>query len=273
MIKLLQTGHALASHRRAEEARPAPRRLPGPRRRARRGAAPRRPREVRPPRARRHRRARRRRQAGRAELHARRHALARRAGRLEAAPGRRRAAVPGAAAGDRRRVRCAHRRHLRARQAGRRHARDLDDAAALRAARGHCRARRWSSSRAFAPASTSCACAARPARSIRSSRSWWEELCQAGDEERRDLLDSVRETRGPRRVKRETAARTGGWPRRCRAGLGRAKQGSASQRTTRPRRATSGEARRRGQRRARRRRAAQAPAPAPPPRRFRRQPS
>ena len=71
MIKLLQTGHALASHRRAEEARPAPRRLPGARRRARRGAAPRRPREVRAPRARRHRRARRRGQAGGAELPAR----------------------------------------------------------------------------------------------------------------------------------------------------------------------------------------------------------
>src|SRR4029079_15404864 len=33
---------------------------------------------------------------------------------------------------------------------------------------------------------------------------WWEALFQAGDEKRRDLLDSVRETRGPRRVKRET---------------------------------------------------------------------
>jgi len=32
---------------------------------------------------------------------------------------------------------------------------------------------------------------------------WWEALYQAGDEKRRDLLDSVRETRGPRRVKRE----------------------------------------------------------------------
>src|SRR6185436_4731764 len=34
---------------------------------------------------------------------------------------------------------------------------------------------------------------------------WWEALFQAGDEKRRDLLDSVRETRGPRRVKRETS--------------------------------------------------------------------
>jgi poly(A) polymerase len=32
---------------------------------------------------------------------------------------------------------------------------------------------------------------------------WWEALFQANDEKRRDLLDSVRETRGPRRVKRE----------------------------------------------------------------------
>ncbi len=42
----------------------------------------------------------------------------------------------GAAAGDRCRVRCAHRRRLGPRQAGRRHARDLDDAAALRAPPG-----------------------------------------------------------------------------------------------------------------------------------------
>ena len=38
---------------------------------------------------------------------------------------------------------------------------------------------------------------------------WWEEFCQAGDEERADLIDSVRETRGPRRVKREADARAG----------------------------------------------------------------
>ena len=36
---------------------------------------------------------------------------------------------------------------------------------------------------------------------------WWEALFQADDEKRRDLLDSVRETRGPRRVKRERRAR------------------------------------------------------------------
>ena len=34
---------------------------------------------------------------------------------------------------------------------------------------------------------------------------WWEALFQANDDERRDLLDSVRETRGPRRVKRAAA--------------------------------------------------------------------
>jgi poly(A) polymerase len=44
---------------------------------------------------------------------------------------------------------------------------------------------------------------------------WWEALFQAGDEKRRDLLDSVRETRGPRRVKRETTAAPCR-PRRCR---------------------------------------------------------
>ena len=46
----------------------------------------------------------------------------------------RRGAVPGPAAGGGRGLRRAHRRHLRPRQAGRRHARDLADAAALRAA-------------------------------------------------------------------------------------------------------------------------------------------
>jgi poly(A) polymerase len=39
---------------------------------------------------------------------------------------------------------------------------------------------------------------------------WWEALFQADDEKRRDLLDSVRETRGPRRVKREAARPTAG---------------------------------------------------------------
>ncbi len=51
---------------------------------------------------------------------------------------RRRAGLPGAAAGDRRGVRCAHRRHLGPRSTGRRHARDLDDAAAARTARRQC---------------------------------------------------------------------------------------------------------------------------------------
>ncbi|MEO5846091.1 MAG: polynucleotide adenylyltransferase PcnB, partial [Caldimonas sp.] len=32
---------------------------------------------------------------------------------------------------------------------------------------------------------------------------WWEALFQAGDEKRRDLLESMREPRGPRRVRRE----------------------------------------------------------------------
>ena len=135
MIKLLQTGHALASivelkklglHRGVfpvlDVALDEAQRHDGREKFVR-------------ARARRHRRARRRRQAGRAELHARGDALARRAGGLEAAPGGRRSAVPGPAGGDRRRLRCAHRRHLRPRQAGRRHARDLDAAAALRAPR------------------------------------------------------------------------------------------------------------------------------------------
>jgi len=36
---------------------------------------------------------------------------------------------------------------------------------------------------------------------------WWEALYQADDEKRRDLLDSVRETRPPRRVKRGESGR------------------------------------------------------------------
>jgi len=39
---------------------------------------------------------------------------------------------------------------------------------------------------------------------------WWEALYQANDEKRRDLLDSVREPRGPRRVKRATPRASGG---------------------------------------------------------------
>ena len=40
---------------------------------------------------------------------------------------------------------------------------------------------------------------------------WWEALYQAGDEQRRDLLESVREVRAPRRVKRaEPRAQEGG---------------------------------------------------------------
>ena len=36
---------------------------------------------------------------------------------------------------------------------------------------------------------------------------WWEALFQAGDDQRRDMLDGVREQRGPRRVKRAAARR------------------------------------------------------------------
>ncbi len=38
---------------------------------------------------------------------------------------------------------------------------------------------------------------------------WWEALYQASDEQRRDILDGVREQRGPRRVKRAPARGTG----------------------------------------------------------------
>ena len=240
MIKLLQTGHALASDRRAEEAGPAPRRLPGPRRRARRGAAPRRPREVRPasrsptptrasPKASRSRRA----SCSPAMLwHDVQDALA-------AASGRGRAAVPGAAAGDRRGVRRAHRRHLRPRQAGRRHARDLDDAAALRAPRRQLARSRWSSSRAFAPASTSCACAPRPARSIRS----WPVVGGAVPGGRREAARPARQRSrdartapGQARTRRRRAGGGRGDAARPRAERSRAARRS---RTTRRRRATA----------------------------------
>jgi hypothetical protein len=69
-----------------------------------------------------------------------------------------RAAVPGAAAGHRRGVRRAHRRHLRPRQAGRRHARDLADAAALRAPHGQHGAVAGRAAALSARATTSCAC-------------------------------------------------------------------------------------------------------------------
>ena len=127
-----------AQHRGTAKAgsdRQAPGRVPDPRRRAGRPEA-RGPRPLRATGAGRHRPARRRGQAGGAELPARLPALARRAGRLAKAQGPRRGAIPGAAAGHRRGVRRPHRRHLRPRQARRRHARDLVDAAALRAPLG-----------------------------------------------------------------------------------------------------------------------------------------
>ena len=74
-------------------------------------------------------------------------------------------AVAGVAAGHRCGVRRAHRRHLGPRPARRRHARDLADAAALRAPHRQFAAQRWSSSRVFVPATTSCVCAPMPARS------------------------------------------------------------------------------------------------------------
>ena len=52
---------------------------------------------------------------------------------LDQDPQQRRAGRAGAGPGDRRRLRCPNWRHLRPRQAGRRHARDLDDADPLRA--------------------------------------------------------------------------------------------------------------------------------------------
>ena len=102
-------------------------------------------------------------------------------------------AVPGAAAGHRRGVRRAHRRHLRPRQAGRRHARDLDDAAALRAARRQRGVPRWSSSRAFAPASTSCACAPMPARSTANWPSGGKTFRWAATKNVSRLMDVARE--------------------------------------------------------------------------------
>ena len=107
---------------------------------------------------------------------------------------RRRGAVPGAAAGGGCGLRRAHRRHLRPRQAGRRHARDLADAAALRAAHAEHRRRRWSSSRASAPATTSCACAPTAARCRAELADWWEDFHLGDDDEREALLQDLRAT-------------------------------------------------------------------------------
>ena len=57
-------------------------------------------------------------------------------------------------------------------------------------------ARRCSSSRAFAPGSTSCACAARSARPTRSWPTGGKRCSRPNDDERRDLLEGVREPRG-----------------------------------------------------------------------------
>ena len=208
MIKLLQTGHALASHRRAEEAGLHRGVFPVLDVAARRGAAPRRPREVR--------------RAWRWPTPTRASPRASRSRRASCSPAmlwhdvldgwqQRQAAgeraVPGAAAGDRRRVRRAHRRHLRPRQARRRHARDLDDAAALRAPRRQSALTRCSSSRAFAPASTSCACAARSARSTPSWPTGGRRFSLGDDDERDAPARRDREQRAPRRVKRGARGR------------------------------------------------------------------
>jgi poly(A) polymerase len=96
-----------------------------------------------------------------AQLHAGLPAVARRAGRWAQRPRARASRTfPALQQAIDAGVRRPHRRHLGPRQAGRRHARDLADAAALRAPHRQ-RAVRWSSSRApvSAPALTSCACA------------------------------------------------------------------------------------------------------------------
>ena len=212
MIKLLQTGHALATHRAAEGAGPAPRHLSrcstscSTRRSAttdassscRLALAGHRPRAS--ARASRSRRA----SCSPAccgPTCATAGSSARRAGEH---------AVPGAAGRDRRRVRCAHRRRLGPRQAGRRHARDLDDAAALRAAHRQHAVQRWWSSRAFAPASTSCACAATSARSTWCWPTGGRSSARPSDDEaprpaRRGARDSAR----PRRVRSARAAAAG----------------------------------------------------------------
>ena len=162
---------------------------------------------------------------------------------------RRRAAVPGAAAGDRRRVRRAHRRHLGPRQAGRRHARDLDDAAALRAPRRQRGRSRWSSSRAFAPASTSCACAPMSARSTASwptggktfrsatttsARRCWRRGARAGPRRSRAVRAPSRADGGarcrsrPKRRRRRAQASCGAARKRRRSGgAGRPRQAGA----------------------------------------------
>ena len=104
-----------------------------------------------------------------------------------------RAAVPGAAAGDRRGVRRAHRRHLRPRQAGRRHARDLDDAAALRAARRQQRRSTLVEQPRFRAGFDFLRLRADAGEIDAELADWWEDFSLADADERRELMSRVRE--------------------------------------------------------------------------------
>jgi poly(A) polymerase len=108
---------------------------------------------------------------------------------------------------DRRRVQLPYRRCLRPRQAGRRHARDLDDAAALRQAHG---------STPFSLADQPRFRAAFDFMRLRADvgeidvvlADWWQEFSQASDAVREDLVAQLREEqhKGQRRVVRGAAS-------------------------------------------------------------------
>ena len=165
----------------------------------------------------------------------------------------RRVVVPGAAGRDRRGLRRPHRRHLRPRQAGRRHARDLDDAAAPRASAPA--ARRSTPGRAAA-----LSCRLRlpaPARRRRRGRPGAGRLVggllQAADDERRACSRRCASRARPRRVRVPRKP-----PRTRRAGC----RGRDGPRRERRPTATTGLRRRRRRARSRRRRGrggAQAP--------------
>ena len=197
------------------------------------------------------------------------HAVARRAGR--AGSGARRAgedAVPGAAGGDRRRLRRAHRRHLRPRQARRRHARDLDDAAALRAAR-----RQLAASAARAAALSRRLRFPAPARRGRrgrpGARGAGGKRCTRPTTRSAATCSTAsarRAGRGASSAKRRARRRR---PGRWRTRLGRTKRGGATL-PERPADATSAAMPTRWAMPRPMPPRREAPSPAPPPRRFRR---
>ena len=155
---------------------------------------------------------------------------------------RRRVAVPGAAAGDRRRLRRAHRRHLRPRQAGRRHARDLDAAAALRAARRATRRSTLLEQPRFRAGLDFLRLRGEVGEADPALAEWWEALFQASDERAARHARRRARARAGRAGSSACRPRAGRRPRRATAAADDAARDAADDR---PRRATAASRRRR----------------------------